>query len=237
MTRNTSFFVGVTALLAVGYPACADEPDDWDGWNGYAHAQARLAQIQQRRATYLPRRYQTANAFDAAMGPGMRTGAAWLIRSKNGIQGRIMSNVSTYADPYTLWIVIFNEPSACDGPCDGTDLANPAVGGSVFNGTGAISAANGNGGGVFNVDFEIVAGNLPNDLFILLGDAAGLHHNNGFGAEIHLVIDRHPSIAMGPDSWIVDLTQTNFPGEGPAVSEVAAVFVACPDASCPPSVL
>ena len=133
MTRNTSFFVGVTALLAVGYPACADEPDDWDGWNGYARAQARLAHIQQRRATYLPRRYQTANAFDVAMGPGMRTGAAWLIRSKNGIQGRIMSNVSTFADPYTLWIVIFNDPSACDGPCDGTDLANPAVGGSVAN--------------------------------------------------------------------------------------------------------
>lgn len=198
----------------------------------------RLAEQVQSALTYLPTRYQTANVFDPTVGPSVYQGAAWLKRSKNGIQGRIMANVPTAGDPYTLWVVVFNKPQYCAAmPCAPSDIANEAVHASVFNGSGAISAANGNGGGVFNVDFEVVAGNLPNDLFILAGDLRGLLRDRGFGAEVNLVIDQHPSITPGSMSWISDLTTTNFPGGGPNVGHGVAIFVACPATSCPDSLL
>ena len=181
-------------------------------------------------------RYQTANVVDVTGNLAPYTGAAWLIRNRNGIEGRIMTKVTTAGDPYTLWVVIFNNPWACDGACDGTDLGNPLVKGSVFNGTGAISSSDGAGGGVINMDFNIKAGSLPKDLFLLTGYTKGLKRANGLRAEIHLVIDKHPPIAPG-DSWIVDLTETNFPGAGPATNEVFAVFLPCSQkpASCPAS--
>ena len=189
-------------------------------------------------------RYQTSDVLDVSGAGKGYTGAAWLIRTEEGISGRIMTKVSTAGDPYTLWIVVFNNPEACDEGCDGSDLGTEEVGGAVFNGSGAISAPDGGlkrngkpaGGGVVNVDFSVPAHALPNDLFLLIGDPAGLHAGNGFGAEIHLVIDKHPPIGHG-ESWIDDLTTTNFPGGGPATGDSVAVFLPCPAASCPDSVL
>lgn len=217
----------ICGLALIALPASAGH------WNGYAKAQARLAKIQEHRGTYLPRRYQSSNVIDAAA--GFYKGAATIIRSKNGIQGRIMSNVPTAGDPYTLWGVVFNNPVACDGPCDDPDIGNPKVRASVFNLSGAISAANGNNGGVINLDFSIVAGNLANDQFILLGEGDGLVRNNGFKAQVVLVIDQHPS--PGTDSWIEHLTRTNLNGDGSAINDAIAVFVPCPERSCPASVL
>ena len=191
-------------------------------------------------------RYQTSNVVDASGADKGYVGAAWLMRTEDGIRGRIMAQVSTAGDPYTLWIVVFNNPAACgeDG-CNGMDLSNAEVGGSVYNGSGAISAPDGGlkkngkpaGGGVVNMDFLIPAHPLPNGLFLLAGDPDGLYAGNGYGAEIHLVIDKHPSIGPGM-SWIDDLTTTNFPNPmGPAFNDSFAVFVPCTEASCPDSVL
>jgi len=189
-------------------------------------------------------RYQTSNVVDASGANQGYVGAAWLIRTEDGISGRIMTNTSSAGDPYTLWIVVFNNPEACDGGCDGSDLGTAEVGGSVYNGSGAVANANGGlkrngkpaGGGAVNIDFNMPAHPLPDGLFLLFGDPAGLHAGNGFGAEVHLVIDKHPPIGPGM-SWIDDLTTTNFPGGGPATNDSFAVFVPCPDASCPDSVL
>jgi len=189
-------------------------------------------------------RYQTSNVIDVSGAGKGYQGAATLVRTEDGISGRIMSNVSTAGDPYTLWVVVFNNPEECDGGCDGSDLGTAEVGGSVFNGTAAISAADGGlkkngkpaGGGVVNFDFSVPAHALPNGLFLLVGDPAGLHEGNGYGAEIHLVIDKHPSIPLGM-SWLDDLTTTNFPGGGPATNDTVAVFLPCPDDTCPPSAL
>ncbi len=192
------------------------------------------------------RRYQTSDVIDISGAGGPYQGAAWLIRTEDEIEGRIMTRVSTAGAPYTLWIVIFNNPAACgDNGCgDDEDFANPDIGISVFNGTGAISVPDGDlkpngkpsGRGMVNFDFEIEAGGLPNGLFLLFGAEDGLAEGNGYGAEVHLVIDRHPRPANGL-SWIPDLTTTNFPGLGPAVNDRAAVFLACPDDDCPGSVL
>jgi len=92
------------------------------------------------------------------------------------------------------------------------------------------------GGGVINFDFNLPAHPLPNGLFVLFGDPDGLYAGNGYGAEIHLVVDKHPSIQPGM-SWVNDLTTTNFPGMGPATNDSFAVFLACPGPACPAGVL
>ena len=190
-------------------------------------------------------RYQTSNVVDASGANKGYVGAAWLMRTGEAVRGRIMTRVSTAGDPYTLWIVVFNNPAACgeDG-CGEDDLGVAEVGASVFNGGGAISAPDGqlkeNGkpavGGVINFDFNLPAHPLPSGLFVLFGDPDGLYAGNGYGAEIHLVVDKHPSIQPGM-SWVNDLTTTNFPGMGPATNDSFAVFLACPNADCPDGVL
>jgi hypothetical protein len=166
------------------------------------------------------------------------------MRTGEGVRGRIMTRVSTAGDPYTLWIVVFNNPAACTDGCGEDDLGVAEVGASVFNGGGAISSPDGQlkengkpaGGGVINFDFTLPAHPLPNGLFVLFGDTDGLYAGNGYGAEIHLVVDKHPSIQPGM-SWLNDLTTTNFPGMGPATNDSFAVFLACPGPACPAGVL
>lgn len=214
-----------------------------DSKNSWATSQARLADKQQLRDSYLRRRYQTANVYDETdpmNAANKRHGAAWLIRSKNGVSGRIMTNVPTAGDPYTLWILVFNNPDKCGGVCGPANIGQDGVSFSIFNGTGAISSSNGDGmgGGVVNMDFDIVAGNLATNQFILLGDGNGLRRNRGFTAQVVLIVDMHPTITPGtPESWIKDLTETILPGTGPVVSQRTAVFAPCPSHSCPASIL
>ncbi len=147
------------------------------------------------------------------------TGAAWLKRSKQGLSGRIMTKVARAGYAYTVWFVIFNNPENCAAACEGPDLFNPAVKGAVYYGNGIISASDGNGGGVINVDFDTVAGRIPRGMFRLddvlpepVFYRRGLARGNGFGAEVHMVVDEH----LGPvetmlESWVPDLTTTDFP--------------------------
>jgi hypothetical protein len=166
-----------------------------------------------------PTTFQATDVFSAD-GLMSMTGAAWLIRSKNGFRGRIMSQVSDPGHAYTVWLVIFNNPGACVNGCNDEDLGNSAVQGAVFYGNAAISASDGVSGGVVNIDFETVADGIPDGTF-RLDDLApeplfyqrGLRRGNGFGAEVHLVIDYHPGPAKdGTETWVPDLTTTNFPG-------------------------
>lgn len=185
-----------------------------------------------------PRTYQAVDMIALPPGdPPVTEGAAWLIRSQNALQGRVMVNVDTAGDPYTVWWVIFNNPENCIyTPCTVgefplNDLLNPAVGVSIFSASGAISAHNGMAGedvslGVINVDISTVAGNYPDGLFVLewpftdppipFGDR--LDRAKGFSAEVHIVVDIHPSFL----SWVTELTTTNFV---PNSNHRAAVFL------------
>lgn len=186
-------------------------------------ARAISAKVLEKRLTYLPRVYQKADVLGI---PNFENqGAATLIRSRNGISGRMMTNVATAGDPYTLWVVVINNPRACATPfeCGLPDLENPATRTSAYNGSGAISAVNGNGGGVINLDFSTTAGPLPEGQFSLFGERPGLHRDRGFRAEIWLVVDIHPPIAPG-ESWLADLTTTNLDGQGPASNHRIAIF-------------
>ena len=169
---------------------------------------------------------------DPAVGPNPQ-GAAWLIRSRHKLSGRVMVNVATAGDPYTVWWVIFNNPEKCIytpcgvGPNPGDDFNNPAIKISIFSASGAISAHNGSGeepAGVINVDISTVAGVYPQDLFVLgFPDGTGtfgnkLKRGNGFGAEVHVVVDKHPALT----TWVEELTTTNW---GPNMNHRAAVFL------------
>lgn len=173
-----------------------------------------------------PRSYQAADMI--SLSDFSSQGAAWLIRSKNGLQGRVMVNVDTAGDPYTVWWVIFNNPKKCIyTPCTVganplADLLNPEVGVSIFSASGAISAHNGMPPvegvmpGVINVDIGTVAGNHPDGLFVLawpfvdegdpipFGDR--LDRGKGFSSEVHIVVDIHPDFT----TWAEELTTTNF---------------------------
>lgn len=147
-------------------------------------------------------------------------GAAWLLRSNDTVKGRIMSQVAHPGLAYTVWWVVFNNPSACVDGCNGPDLGNPDVRGAVYFGGSAISSSDGAGGGVVNISLETNSRGIPDGVFRLddvLPEPVfydrGLDPNNGLNAEIHLVIDEHTAPAKdGSESWVADLMTTDFPG-------------------------
>ena len=195
LRKSASVLALVTVLLPISAPALADR----------AHSQ---------------RVFQAADViefFGADPVPPLAfTGAAWLKRSKNAVQGRVMTKVANAGRPHTVWWVIFNNPGACEKGCNGPDLGNPAVRGAVFYANGAISSSDGNGGGVINVDISTVAARIPDGLFRLddvlpepVFYPKGLGRGNGLKAEIHLIVDDH---LFPGGSWVPDLTTTDFPG-------------------------
>ena len=143
------------------------------------------------------------------------TGAATLKRTRYGFTGRIMTKVMSAGDAYTVWIVVFNNSDACyTSPCSADDLGNEAARAAVFNGAGAISASDGNGGGIINVDFSAVAGKIPDGMCCF----GSLDRRNGLRAEVHIVVDQHPEATEMPDEffWTTHLT-TPFAGHRFAV--------------------
>lgn len=214
MTRKITSLV-LIICLALSSPAFADSK--------YERVRGWIAESMEWRLSYLPTTYQEADVVSL---PGFAfEGAATMKRTRNGFSGRIMTNVATAGDAYTLWLVVINNPGACSStPCAEADLFNPDTESSAYNGSGAISASNGKGGGVINFDFRATAGPLPDGVFALFGDNPGLQRGNGFGAEVWLVIDLHPPLPAGV-SWVDDLTKTNFPG-GPASNHRIAIFTA-----------
>lgn len=137
-------------------------------------------------------------------------GAATLKRTRYGFTGQIMAQVLTAGDAYTVWIVIFNNSDACfSHPCSAADLGNADARSAVFNGAGAISASDGNGGGVINAEFSAVAGKIPDGMCC----RGSLDRRNGLRAEVHIVVDQHPETPDAPDEsfWTTHLT-TPFGG-------------------------
>jgi len=156
-------------------------------------------------------------------------GAAWLRRSPDRVDGRVMVKVDQANTPYSIWFIAFNNPELCAGfpsePCGVGDLLfnKDNVGGAVFNASGAISAADGElkkngkpaGGGVINVDIEVVAGegsgnghagfpDLPEGSFPFTDLNGVLEIGNGCGAEIHFDVNQH---AVFDEGWVTELTQ------------------------------
>lgn len=94
----------------------------------------------------------------------------------------------------TLWWVVFNNPEACDGACDGTDLGNPAVEPSVLYSSGRVAARNGRATLVGSV-YEAKRGYQDEII-------AGPGLIDADKAEIHMVVRSH-----GPRIRAIELEQ------------------------------
>lgn len=185
-----------------------------------------------------PRVFQASPVISADDGV-TEEGAAWLKRSKDRVDGRIMATVDMVGAPYSVWWIIFNNPSACQGtPCGFADLLDggEAAQVAVFNASGAISADDGFGGAVINIDISAVGGEGagngsqdPPQFPPWDGTAPGfeflqplfyrvLHKNNARCAEIHLDINEH----MMDSDWVFELTNPEAP-------QSFAIFPAAPD--------
>ena len=176
-----------------------------------------------------PRVFQTSPVWDGVSGDEI--GAAWLKRSKDRVDGRIMTTVDIAGIAYTAWWVIFNNPDGCVGDCGPDDVGPPGWGKkakvAIFNASGAISASDGMGNGVVNFDLSAIGGEgagigsqvSPAPPFVLLYGRV-LEKNNARCAEIHLDINQHPDMDV-PIDWVKELTN-------PEMAHSFAVFPPAP---------
>lgn len=85
---------------------------------------------------------------------------------------------------------MWNDPSACaTDPCTADDLGVP--GNSVFYAAGFVTDSS----GTANLSVHLKSGKLPNGLDVLI--PGGLKKGNGFGAEMHMILQTHGSIWPG----------------------------------------
>ena len=166
-----------------------------------------------------PRVFQTSPVYNGASAtngddPLLEDGAAWLKRSKDRVDGRIMTTVDIAGAPHSVWWVIFNNPAGCSGPCGEDDVFNASGGAeadvAVFNASGAISASDGDGNAVINLDLSVIGGEGSGNgsqFAPCPPEACPFFHrvlkkNNARCAEIHLDIQVH---VMDTD-WVSELT-------------------------------
>jgi len=115
--------------------------------------------------------------------------SATLVRNEDGISYRLHTNSLTANNAYTLWLVVVNNPEACDSsPCTAPDIIlNGETDSQVLFGTGLVAGGSGKATFAGTLKEGDLAGWLPDRTF----DDAGT-------AEIHLVLNDHgPSIPSG----------------------------------------
>jgi hypothetical protein len=124
--------------------------------------------------------YQTTNMIKAGVGTPLQS-CGTLVRSRQGLDGRI---AASHLDPnaaYTVWWVVFNNPAACGGPCSPLKLGVPAVRASVFYAAGFVTGDD----GTANITAHTDIGKLPAGVEVTTdGTVAGVDRGNGFGAEV-----------------------------------------------------
>ena len=147
-------------------------------------------------------------------------------RSDDSITARLSTSGLQKNASYTVWWVVFNEPSNCIVPlgCGAPDLflngATPPLNTaqvdlaeiSVFFATGFMTGND----GVANITAHLNAGALPAGLAVNFGwmGMSGLKAGNGHNAEVHIVIRSHGE--SEPSFWFdpaVGVATSTFNGE------------------------
>lgn len=134
--------------------------------------------------------YQTADMHVPGAGTPL-PGAATLIRTENEIWVTISTSGLDKKAGYTAWFVAFNNPDACIDGCDGSDLSIPEVNGSVWYAAGFVTGTDGTG----YVTAHATGGEIPVGADVPVGN--GLAEDNGFGAEIHMLVRSHGDLISG----------------------------------------
>ena len=137
--------------------------------------------------------YQTANVVDFHTGVP-RKGAATLWRSENSVIANVHTSQLHRKAAYSIWWVIWNDPSLCVGGCGEDDLE--IAGNEVFYAGGFVTGTD----GTANVTLPLKAGSLADGIDVLIdsdSDNVGLEEGNGHDAEFHLVIRSHGKTISG----------------------------------------
>jgi hypothetical protein len=113
-------------------------------------------------------------------------GSSKLKRSKRGVTMTVNTSGLEAGAVYTIWWVIFNNPGECFEGCNGADLSNPDVNGTVMWAAGHPIG----GSGVGNFAAHLSEGEITNLHPVdFPGDADGMQ--DAKTAEIHLVVRNH----------------------------------------------
>jgi len=128
------------------------------------------AVVAERGATIL----RTENGITARLSMPTPTPGTYLYPPGNMFQQDVIPGAP---EVFTGWIFIFNDPGACEGPCDGGDLSNPAARGGAYNFAGHAA-----GGSTLNLAGHVSAGSEP---------FAGYPLDDPENAEVHLAVAPH----------------------------------------------
>ena len=131
---------------------------------------------------------QTANIVNF-VGSDVVAGAATLTRTKKSVTAGIFTTgLDTWA-AYTIWWIVWNDPSACEGECGEDDLF--IAGNSIFYAGGFVTG----GDGSANVIVQMTPGVVNKGIELFNGK--GLDKKKVFKAEIHLIIRSHGPLIPG----------------------------------------
>lgn len=142
--------------------------------------------------------------------PDVGVGSSTLVREADAMRMQLDTDALSPRETVTAWWVVFNEPDACAGPCDGDDIfvggdpAAPLDQAAIARAdvvaayaTGQMASAD----GAVDLRAEILEGEREGTREVILGDGATL--KDAATAEVHLVVRSHgPAIEGQVDDQI-----------------------------------
>jgi len=144
--------------------------------------------------------------------PPIPQSSSSLIRTANGVSASLSTSGLVPDAAHTMWWLVFNNPEACTGGEQGTelqclppgDIGDPAVDASVFGGAGQVSD---------------IYGHATFSAHAFLGEQNGLTLLRGpgivdpFKAEIHLIVQDHGPAGPLEDAGLLE-EALRYPGVG-----------------------
>jgi len=144
--------------------------------------------------------------------PPISQSSSSLIRTENGVSASLSTSGLVPDATHTMWWLVFNNPEACTGGEQGTelqclppgDIGNPEVNASVFGGAGQVSD---------------IYGRATFSAHAFLGEENGLTLLRGpgivdpFKAEIHLIVQDHGPAGPLEDAGLLE-EALRYPGVG-----------------------
>lgn len=133
--------------------------------------------------------FNSVNAHVAG-GPALLAGGGTMTRTRQSVSVNLAITGLDQNAAYTVWWIIFNDPTNCTDPCNQDDDRN------VLNATGFVTGDD----GTANVTAHLAAGDAPDGQQVLRADSLltnGLNRGAGLKAEIHVVVRSHGGASVG----------------------------------------
>lgn len=210
--RSMSALLGASLTVALAFSASAgDLQTQGDDWRGESRGHDTRRVLQARDGFDLP-------TFSPVATAGV------LVRSESEVEARLAMSGLQPNGAYTIWWMIFNRPQNCDGECGPEDLTDAAgspdpakirrIGGTVFNGTGFITAND----GTANVTVLLKDGPLPIGNGVAVPAVDGyLWRGNGLNAYIWTIIRAHGPAEAGRMAEQISTVEPNPANGGTCV--------------------